>query len=67
MRKILITVGTIFTLALSAQSVSKSQPAKKKYEYIYGIGVSPTLDGGYEIVYQELIDSVEVADTVSIR
>lgn len=66
-KTILIACGTVLALALSAQSISDTVvPIKKKYEYIYGIGVSPTMDG-YIIVSEEIIDSVEVIDSVSVK
>lgn len=66
----LIVVGiTLLLTSIVLDAIAQQDTVKKKYQYIYGIGTSPTLDGGYEIVYQELIDSVEITeiDTLSIK
>ena len=67
----IIVIGTTLAIVSNAQSMDNTKtsmiPVKKKYQYIYGIGKSPTLDGGYEIVYKELIDSVEITETDTLN
>jgi hypothetical protein len=62
----IMVIGTTLAIVSNAQTVNDTA-RKKKYEYIYGIGKSPTLDGGYEIVYRELIDSVEITETDTLN
>jgi len=62
----IIVIGTTLAIVSNAQTVNDTAH-KKKYEYIYGIAYSSTLEGYLQILNEYIIDSVEITETDTLN